>query len=134
MTFSIAGPYIVECEDRELYWTVNEEDNSLTATKIIQAASFFHIIPNEDLDDDPFDFYIAWEKTPSILAKSGTGSMLRRKKSMQPAEKAKDHVLRYLQVKEGSRDEDSKVGLFSGVNLQSGLNILEGVHCMRAIV
>ena len=86
-----------------------DEENTLTATKNQQEASFFHIIPNEDVEDDPFDFYIAWEKSPAILAKSATGSMLRRRKLTQSAEKPKDHVFRYLQVKEGSQDDKSKV-------------------------
>ena len=91
---------------------MNEEDNTLTATKIIQEASFFHVIPTEDVEDDPYDFYIAWEKQPATLARSMTGSMLRRRKSASttPTEKGKDYVFRYLQVKDGSKDEhDSKV-------------------------
>ena len=98
----------MECEDQELYWTVNEEDNTLTATKIIDEASFFHVIPTEDVEDGPYDFYIAWEKQPATLARSMTGSMLRRKKSTSTAvERGKDYVFRYLQVKDGSQDEDS---------------------------
>lgn len=72
----------------------------LTATEMFQGASLFHIIPN---DDDPFDFYIAWEKTSSTLTMGVTGSLKRKRKSISPVKK-KDSVLRYLQV---NQDRDS---------------------------
>lgn len=96
----------MECEDEGLYWKVDEEDNTLTATKALPEASYFHIIPNEDVEyDDPYDFYIGWEKVTATLTVSSTGSMRRKRKSTV-LEKGKDSVLRYLQV---SENEDSKV-------------------------
>ena len=97
---NIAGPFIVECEDQGLYWKVDEKDNTLTATTTLQEASSFHIIPNEDMEEDPYDFYIGWEKTATSVTMSTTGSLKRKKKSANP--KPSQSVLRYLQVKEGS--------------------------------
>ena len=97
----------MECEDQGLYWKVNEEDNSLAATEDLHDASFFHVIPNEDTDDDPYDFYIAWERTAEIVTMSRRGSIMKRKPSTERQNKI-EPVLRYLQVTEGN--QDSKVG------------------------
>lgn len=107
-TTPAAGPFLVECGDEGLYWKVEEESqiHVLTATKVRNDASFFHIMPNEDIEDDPYDFYIGWEKKgPGVtLITSSTGSLRRKKSTVNQT--GKQAVLRYLQVDDGGHSSE----------------------------
>ncbi len=115
--FIIAGPFLIECGDEQMYWKIDLDRHNVTITTDVKEASAFHIILCDDTDE-AFDFFIGWrgETQDDCIKEDKTVSKADCKKMMRFLEVKTSFFGKNpgpLKMKSQLEDKDSRLVLYN---------------------